>query len=147
MTGSDRPFMSTPVSESSVGTATLRRVRPQVRPLRQTHFAISPGALIALIMSGALAVGFLAVGDAPSPVQLNVPLMAHLSGLLAGYGVAVMLMLMSRAPALERGVGADRLARWHAAGGRANLALIWLHAVYATIGWVQVTGAGIGVAT
>src|SRR5438309_2115931 len=45
MTGSDRPFMSTPVSESSVGTATLRRVRPQVRPLRQKHFAIGVASI------------------------------------------------------------------------------------------------------
>ena len=31
---------------------------------------------------------------------------------------AVLLVLMARVPLLERGVGTDRLARWHAMGGR-----------------------------
>jgi hypothetical protein len=50
-------------------------------------------------------------------VQLPV-IVAHVSGILAGYGVLVLLGLLSRAPALQRGVGADVLARWHARGGR-----------------------------
>jgi predicted ferric reductase len=45
---------------------------------------------------------------------------------------------MARIPALERGVGADRLARWHAKGGRTILLLILLHGTTATIGWMQV---------
>ncbi|MFJ6722924.1 ferric reductase, partial [Streptomyces sp. NPDC091259] len=32
---------------------------------------------------------------------------AHLSGLLAGYGILAMLFLMARVPAVEHGVGAD----------------------------------------
>ena len=48
---------------------------------------------------------------------------AHLTGLLAGYGILVMLLLMARVPAVEHGVGADRLARWHALGGRYVLTL------------------------
>ena len=43
--------------------------------------------------------------------------MAHVTGMAAGYGAAVMLILMSRAPWLEHGIGADRLARWHAWAG------------------------------
>ena len=35
----------------------------------------------------------------------------------AGYGAAVMLLIMSRAPVPERVVGADKLARWHAFAG------------------------------
>jgi hypothetical protein len=37
-------------------------------------------------------------------------------GLLAGYGVVVLVALMARLPPLERGIGASRLARWHAMG-------------------------------
>src|SRR3977135_4069884 len=58
-----------------------------------------------------------------------------------------MLVLMSRLPALERGVGADRLARWHAMAGRGNLVLIAIHAVCATLAWAQVTGASLELAT
>src|SRR5690349_17962426 len=39
-------------------------------------------------------------------------LLAHVCGMLAGYGVVILLLLMSRTPALENGVGADRLTRW-----------------------------------
>ncbi|MFD9375593.1 hypothetical protein ACFWBH_08665 [Streptomyces sp. NPDC059999] len=52
---------------------------------------------------------------------------AHLTGLLAGYGILAMLFLMARVPAVEHGVGADRLARWHALGGRHVLLLCSAH--------------------
>src|SRR5947209_4165937 len=64
-------------------------------------------------------------GRPPDPVAL----IAHVSGMLAGYGVLIMLVLMSRWPVLERGIGADRLARWHAAGGRTIVGLVLTHAV------------------
>jgi ferredoxin-NADP reductase len=50
-------------------------------------------------------------------------------GLLAGYGVVVLLVLMARLPALERGVGSDRLARWHSMGGRYTVGMITAHAL------------------
>jgi predicted ferric reductase len=59
----------------------------------------------------------------------------RITGLLAGYGVVVLLMLMSRAPFLEHGVGTDRLARWHAAGGRYVVSLVVVHAVLITWGY------------
>jgi predicted ferric reductase len=58
-----------------------------------------------------------------------------------------MLMLMARIPALERGVGADRLARWHARGGRSILILILVHAVAATVAWSQVQQVDLFAAT
>ncbi|QES54602.1 ferric reductase [Streptomyces venezuelae] len=60
---------------------------------------------------------------------------AHLSGLLAGYGVLVLLFLMARVPAVEHGVGADRLARWHASGGRYVLLLVFGHGLFALLGY------------
>ncbi|MBD0708068.1 ferric reductase [Streptomyces sp. CBMA291] len=60
---------------------------------------------------------------------------AHLAGLLAGYGVLVLLLLMARVPAIEHGVGADRLARWHARGGRYALGLVGAHAALALCGY------------
>jgi hypothetical protein len=72
----------------------------------------------------------------PQPLQLA-PLVAHVAGMLAGFGVLVLLALMARIPALERGVGSDVLARWHARGGRLVMTLILVHAVAAVIGWAQ----------
>jgi hypothetical protein len=48
-------------------------------------------------------------------------------GLLAGYGFVVLVALMSRLPPLERGIGTDRLARWHAMGGRYVITLVTGH--------------------
>ncbi|MFI7020833.1 ferric reductase, partial [Streptomyces sp. NPDC050164] len=47
----------------------------------------------------------------------------RVTGLLAGYACAVLLALMSRFPLLERTAGSDRLARWHALGGRYTISL------------------------
>jgi len=68
-------------------------------------------------------------------------------GLLAGYGVVVAVLLMARLPPVERGVGADRLARWHATLGRVLcwvisghvLFIIWGYAVAAHTGVVSET--------
>jgi ferredoxin-NADP reductase/DMSO/TMAO reductase YedYZ heme-binding membrane subunit len=57
----------------------------------------------------------------------------RITGLLAGFTAPVLLLLMSRIPLLEREVGADRLARWHAMGGRYLVGLVTAHIV--TIIW------------
>lgn len=81
----------------------------------------------------------------PGPVSLIV-LTAHLAGMLAGYGVVILVGLMSRTPALERGVGADRLSRWHSAGGRTVVSLVLVHAWAATQAWANVRQENIAVA-
>ena len=86
---------------------------------------------------GAIAVTALAIAIAPAPVILNLPLVAHTSGLLAGYAVTVLVLLMSRAPLLEHNIGADRMSRWHAAIGKLTIMLIVVHAIAATLGWAQ----------
>jgi predicted ferric reductase len=57
----------------------------------------------------------------------------RITGLLAGYAAPVLLLLMARIPLLEREVGADRLARWHAMGGRYLVGLVATHVI--TIIW------------
>jgi predicted ferric reductase len=72
----------------------------------------------------------------------------RVTGLLSGYGVVVLLALMARIPSLERGIGADQLARWHAHGGRYivslivahGLLIIWGYAVTAHTNVVSQTG-------
>ncbi|MEV6795613.1 ferric reductase-like transmembrane domain-containing protein [Streptomyces sp. NPDC051320] len=51
----------------------------------------------------------------------------RISGLLAGYGCAVLLALMARVPLLDHSIGTDRLARWHAMGGRYTISLALTH--------------------
>ncbi|MFD7921270.1 ferric reductase-like transmembrane domain-containing protein [Streptomyces sp. NPDC059740] len=57
----------------------------------------------------------------------------RITGLLAGYGCAVLLLLMARLPLLDRTAGTDRTARWHAAAGRYTVGLILVHVL--TIVW------------
>ncbi|MFF7340804.1 ferric reductase-like transmembrane domain-containing protein [Streptomyces sp. NPDC008163] len=51
----------------------------------------------------------------------------RITGLLAGYACAVLLLLMARVPLLDHRIGTDRLARWHALGGRWTISLILAH--------------------
>lgn len=98
-----------------------------------------PGLLRAAAGAGALAVTALWAAQI-EPGQSFIQVAAHFAGLQAEYGVLIALLLMARVPAVERGVGADRLARWHAHCGRATVALIAAHACLAL--WRAVTGGG-----
>ena len=103
------------------------------------HPVLSSQGLLSAIVLGAAAVAAWPVAvafQAPVPVQLTV-LLAHVCGMLAGYAVVVLLGLMSRTPSLERGIGADVLARWHARGGRVVIGLIVVHAAAAVAAWAQ----------
>jgi len=48
-----------------------------------------------------------------------------------------MLILMSRAPWLEHGIGADRLARWHASAGPLVIMFTVVHAIAAAAAWAD----------
>jgi ferredoxin-NADP reductase/DMSO/TMAO reductase YedYZ heme-binding membrane subunit len=72
----------------------------------------------------------------------------RITGLLAGYAAPVLLLLMARIPLLEREVGADRLARWHAIGGRYLVGLVTAHVLtiiwgYALTAHKNVVGEGV----
>jgi predicted ferric reductase len=90
-----------------------------------------PEHVLAVIWSGALAVVALWWQDTPAVHGPGDWLTnaGRILGLLAGYGVVVLVALMARLPPLERGVGADRLARWHAMGGRYVVSLVVSHAL------------------
>lgn len=104
--------------------------------------------LRSVIAGGGLFTGLWAVQVQPSlqPAAL-LATGAHLAGLLAGYGMLVALLLMARVPAIERGVGADRLARWHAFGGRWVFGLSVAHTILALWGFAAFTGTGPAEAT
>jgi len=113
---------------------------------------VLPGLVLSVIGLGAAAVCALWWHSTP-PFQLSargelLTDAGDLLGLLTGYGVVVLVALMSRLPPLEKGIGADRLARWHAAGGRYVITLVTGHVVfivwgYAVSGHESVTGEAV----
>lgn len=94
-------------------------------------------AILPLIAAGAVAVLALWWHDTRAVSDLGDWLTnaGRITGLLAGYAVVVLVALMARIPPLERGIGADTLARWHAAGGRYSVSLIVAHALLITWGY------------
>jgi predicted ferric reductase len=96
-----------------------------------------PQAILAVIGAGAVAAVWLWWRGTPSVRGMGGWLTGagEILGLLAGYAVVVLIALMARIPPLERGIGADRLARWHAAGGRYAIGLIVAHALLITWGY------------
>jgi predicted ferric reductase len=90
-----------------------------------------PRLVLALIGAGAVAVLGLWWHGTPSLHGFGDWLTnaGRITGLEAGYGVIILVALMARIPPVERGVGADRLARWHAMGGRYVIGLIVAHAL------------------
>ena len=105
---------------------------------------VSADDVLAVVTAGALFVAWWPViltVRSHRPPQL-LPLIAHVFGMLAGYGVVVLLGLMSRSPALEEGVGSDVLARWHARGGRLVVTAATIHAWAAVMAWGQARHIG-----
>jgi predicted ferric reductase len=115
-----------------------RPLQPSHGVARATSFArATPAVVLAIIGAGLLAILVLWWSDTPAVHGLGDYLTGagRILGLMAGYGVVVLVALMARLPPLERGVGADRLARWHAMGGRYVVTVIVAHAVLITWGY------------
>ena len=98
---------------------------------------VAAGPVGALIGAGAAAVLLLWFHNTPAIHGWGDWLTnaGRITGLLAGYGVVVLVALMARLPPLERGIGSDRLARWHAMGGRYTVILVVAHALLITWGY------------
>lgn len=126
-------------------TATLSP-RSAVLPAPQRPAARADATLVlAGIAGGAALVIGLWWGDTPVVHGLGGWLTnaGRITGLLAGYAVVVLLALMSRVPALERGVGTDRLARWHAMGGRYTVCLAVAHTLLIIWGYAVTVHTGL----
>ena len=97
----------------------------------------SPNGVLAAILVGALAGIALWWQNTPAVHGLGDWLSnaGRITGLLAGYGVVVLVALMARIPPLERGIGADKLARWHAKGGKYTVGLVVAHALLIVWGY------------
>ena len=127
------------VAPRPVGPASVPPPTPEAliteggRPLARADARV----VVALIYLGGAAVLALWWHDTPSVSGVAGWLInaGRITGLLAGYAVVVLLALMARIPALERGIGTDRLARWHAMGGRYTVSLTVAHATLITWGY------------
>ncbi|MDT4922497.1 MAG: hypothetical protein QOG01_210 [Pseudonocardiales bacterium] len=123
--------------------------------VRAPQLSLSPDRAVSLVVLIGIGVGALAViGLWWQDTQFIYGMgdwltnAGRLTGLLAGYAVVVLLGLMARVPLLEHRVGTDRLARWHAMGGRYTVCLavahtlliIWGYAVTAHTDVVSQTG-------
>jgi predicted ferric reductase len=110
-------------------TATAQRRPATGAPVAPAPVTIPPLVALGAIIVGAGAVILLWIQDTPYVNGLADWLTnaGRITGLLAGYAVVVLLALMARIPALERGLGSDRLARWHAMGGRYTVSLAVAH--------------------
>ena len=110
--------------------------------------------VLSLIGLGVAAVVALWWKDTPPTGDLGDLLTAagDILGLLAGYGFVVLVALMARLPPLEHGIGADRLTRWHAMGGRYVITLVSAHVVFIVWGYAvsaheSVTGETVSLLT
>src|SRR3954470_7535869 len=95
------------------------------------------GAVLALLWAGAAAVVALWWADTGSVVGAAGRLTGagRIAGLLCGYACAVLVGLMARVPLLERRVGSDRVARWHAMAGRYTVCLLLAHIALILLGY------------
>ncbi|GGU65341.1 ferric reductase [Streptomyces albospinus] len=67
----------------------------------------------------------------------------RITGLLAGYACAVLVALMARVPLLDHTLGTDRLARWHAMGGRYTVSLVLAHTLLIIWGYTLTARGGV----
>jgi predicted ferric reductase len=112
-----------------VTPGTAPRPQPNGTVVRPLAPGANPTVVLAAIGAGAIATLALWWHDTGSIHGFGDWLTnaGRITGLLAGYGVVVLVALMARIPPLERGIGADRLARWHAHGGRYTVSLVVAH--------------------
>ena len=132
------------MSSASPPVVPARAHPARVRPARAR-----PAAVLVTIAAGALAAVGLWWYSTPSAAGLGAWLTnaGRITGLLAGYGVVVLVALMARLPPLERGIGADRLARWHARGGRYTVSLVVAHALLITWGYAVTAHTTVAIQT
>jgi predicted ferric reductase len=115
-----------------VRTAGAMRTAKPIAPGTGRARIVLPIVVLAVIALGLVGVGYLWWRNTlflhtPGALLTDV---GEVLGLIAGYGVVVLVALMSRLPPLERGIGTDRLARWHTIGGRIVISAVSGHVVF-----------------
>jgi predicted ferric reductase len=120
--------------------APARPEAPRPRPaLARTALVVAGaglGAVTALAITDETASQFTAAGGAAT-------FLGSLTGLVGTYLALVMVLLISRIPAVERVLGQDGLLRWHRRLAPWPISLLIAHAVLITVGYAQAAKAGV----
>jgi ferredoxin-NADP reductase len=117
-------------------TGSMRAVKP-IAPGTGRARIVLPIVVLAVIGLGFLGVAYLwwrstLFMHTPGAILTDI---GEILGLAAGYGFVILVALMARLPPLERGIGTDRLARWHATGGRYLISTVTGHVVFIIWGY------------
>jgi predicted ferric reductase len=121
------------------------RVSSRRRPARQRPVVVdvlAAAAGLGLGITIALAVSSESTGSLSAAGGIATAL-GRLTGLLAGYAMVVVVLLVARVPALERAIGQDRLVRWHRTLGPWPLYLLLVHGILITVGYAQAARDGV----
>ncbi|HET7246830.1 MAG TPA: ferredoxin reductase family protein [Streptosporangiaceae bacterium] len=94
------------------------------------------GAVTALAITGETGTEFRAPGGAAT-------FLGSLTGLVGTYLALLMVLLVSRIPAIERVLGQDGLLRWHRRLAPWPISLLLAHALFITVGYAQAARAGL----
>jgi len=124
----------------SRSTGSMRAVKP-IAPGTGRARIVWPILVLAIILLGGIGV-FSLWWSSKLPLNSEGNLLISIGdilGLAAGYGVVILVALMARLPPLEKAIGTDRLARWHATGGRWTISTVSGHVVFIVWGY-SVTG-------
>jgi predicted ferric reductase len=124
------------------------RKRPQALPEpRRPRPALARAGLV-VAGAGLGAVTALAIVD-ETGAELRAPggavtFLGSLTGLVGMYLALLMVLLVSRIPAIERVLGQDGLLRWHRRLAPWPISLLIAHALFITVGYAQAARAGLG---
>jgi predicted ferric reductase len=134
--------------ETALGSAATRgKRRAPARPeVPRPRPALARAALV-LAGAGLGAVTALAIVDETGS-QLSASggvatFAGSLTGLIGTYLALMMVLLVSRIPAIERVLGQDGLLRWHRRLAPWPISLLIAHALFITIGYAQAARAGL----
>lgn len=139
---SGRKPVRKPVRKTKALGAVRSRPAPGVRTVTPaTWKAIFAKSVQGLVLAGAVAVvwlwlrdgGITGVHDAAGAFTSA----GRITGLLAGFLLAVQVLLISRLPFLEWTAGFDRLTRWHGLNGKVSLYLVLAHVGLITAGYAM----------
>jgi len=119
---------------------------PPARQGPQPHPWVGPAAL--LVAGTGLILVVISAISAESGSQLAIPggvavFVGSITGLVGTYLALLMVLLVSRIPAVEKILGQDGLVRWHRRLAPWPLSLIGLHAVFITVGYAEAAKTGI----
>ncbi|CAM5728324.1 hypothetical protein SGLAM104S_05127 [Streptomyces glaucescens] len=119
---------------------------PGARRCAASARAAPPRCLLLALWAGAGAVLWLWWRTTPAIADTTGRIIGagRITGLLAGYLMALVVLQMARVPALERRVGSDRVARWHAMTGRYTLCLVLAHVFLIMWGYALQAGRSLG---